>query len=289
MKVSGFTFIKDAITYDYPVAESIKSILPLCDELIVAVGKSNDSTLNLIEEINDKKIRIIQTIWDEENRIGGHILAIETNKALAAISKDSDWAFYIQADEVVHEKYFETIKDAMKLYKDDPNVDGLLFNYLHFYGSYDYVGANAKWYPHEIRIIKNNKSIYSYKDAQGFRKGKDLKLNVKAIDAYIYHYGWVKEPKTLQRKRMQFHKYWYDDNWIEENINTGESFNYSEIDALNKFTGTHPAVMFSRIKTRNWKFDHDISKNNLPPKAKIKAALKNYLGINFYHKNYRII
>ena len=40
MRVSGFTFIRNAIHYDYPIVEAIHSILPLCDEVVVAVGNS---------------------------------------------------------------------------------------------------------------------------------------------------------------------------------------------------------------------------------------------------------
>jgi hypothetical protein len=124
------------------------------------------------------------------------VLAQETDKAFAGVSGDSDWAFYIQGDEVVHEKYLDTIHESMQEYKDDFRVDGLLFKYLHFYGSFDYVGASSKWYKHEIRVIRNDPSIYSYRDAQGFRKGNNEKLVVKPVDAYVYHYGWVKEPKN---------------------------------------------------------------------------------------------
>lgn len=168
MKVSGFSFIKNAIKYDYPIVEAITSILPICDEFVVAVGKSEDDTLSLIQSIDPHKIRIIETEWDESLREGGRVLAVETDKAFKAISKDSDWAFYIQGDEVMHEKYLPVVKNAMEKFNNDSSVDGLLFNYLHFYGSYDYVGSADNWYPHEIRVIKNNPSIYSYKDAQGF-------------------------------------------------------------------------------------------------------------------------
>ncbi len=132
MKVTGFSFIKNAIIYDYPIIEAITSILPICDEFVVAVGESDDNTLDLIRNI-DKKIRIVETKWDESLREGGRVLAVETDKAFAAISDDTDWAFYIQGDEVVHEKYLDTIKDAMIRFKDDKIVDGLLFKYCHFY------------------------------------------------------------------------------------------------------------------------------------------------------------
>ena len=153
MKVSGFSFIKDAIQYDYPVVEAIRSILPLCDEVVVAVGRSSDDTLNLIRSIDPVKIRIIETVWDESRREGGQVLALETDKAYEEVAANSDWAFYIQGDEVVHEKYHDIIRNAMIRYKDDLEVDGLLFHYLHFYGSYDYVAAASNFYKKEIRAF----------------------------------------------------------------------------------------------------------------------------------------
>ena len=101
------------------------------------------------------------------------MLADETNKAFKAISPDTDWCVYIQGDEVLHEDGYEEVLKAMKKWKDVKSVDGLLFNYIHFFGSYDYVGTESKWYSREIRIIKNNPSFWSYRDAQGFRKGEN--------------------------------------------------------------------------------------------------------------------
>ena len=93
MFVSGFTIVRNAIRFDYPIVEAIKSILPLCDEVVVAVGKSEDETLQLIKSINDSKIKIIETIWDDSLREGGKVLAAETNKAYDTISEKADWCF----------------------------------------------------------------------------------------------------------------------------------------------------------------------------------------------------
>jgi hypothetical protein len=286
MKVSGFTFIRNAVKFDYPIVEAITSVLPLCDEFVVAVGKSEDGTRKLIESIHSPKIRILDTVWDDTLREGGRVLAVETDKAFQAIDKDSDWAFYIQGDEVVHEKYHDTIQAAMKQWKNDEKVDGLLFHYLHFYGSYDYVGSSPRWYPREIRVIKNNKNIYAYRDAQGFRKNKNEKLRVKAIDAWIYHYGWVKDPRAMQRKQEEFPKLWHDDQWVNKNIVRADTFDYSHIDSLKKFEGTHPSVMIPRIEKKNWKFDYDLSFNRLSVKNKFKIWAKKYLGMEIGYKNY---
>lgn len=289
MKVSGFSFIKNAQIYDYPIVEAIQSILPLCDEVVVAVGKSDDDTLNLIRNI-DPKVRVVETEWDETLREGGRVLALETDKAFAALAPDSDWAFYIQGDEVIHEQYLPVVKAAMERYINDSQVDGLLFHYLHFFGSYDYVGASAKWYPHEIRVIKNRKDIYSYRDAQGFRKENDQKLNVIPINAFMYHYGWVKDPRAMQRKQENFHRYWHDDAWTEAHVVKAETFDYgSNVSELSLFEGSHPKVMQARIQAKNWKFDYDISMNRKTLKDKAKAWLKHYFGLDFSYKNYIIL
>lgn len=290
MKVTGFTFIRNAIKLDYPVKEAIRSILPMCDDFVVAVGKSEDDTLSLIKGIDEKKIRVVETVWDDSLREGGQVLADETNKAFREITGQSDWAFYIQGDEVIHEKYQKVIYESMEKWKDNRQVDGLLFKYLHFYGSYDYIGSSPKWYQNEIRIVRNDKSIYSFRDAQGFRKGDNEKLRVKPIDAWVYHYGWVKEPKAMQKKQESFHKLYHDDEWMEKNVVKREEFDYlSHIDALAKFQGTHPKVIQERIKRINWHFDYDISFNRLKPRYRLKLLLKKYLGIHIGYKNYKLV
>jgi len=288
MKVTGFTFIRNAVKYDYPVFEAIKSILPVCDDFIVAVGNSDDNTGDLIKGIDKRKIKIIDTVWDDspEMKKLGEVYALETNKAFREVPSDSDWAFYIQADEVIHEKYLDTIYSAMGKWKDHKNVDGLLFNYLHFYGSYDYVGVS--WYKHEIRIIRNNKSIYSFRDAQGFRKDDNIKLNVKPIDACIYHYGWVKEPEMMMKKVKNTSTFYEKIDWNKK-VGKEKTYNYSRTDALKLFTETHPEVMKERIKRKNWEFNYDMSLNKLSLKYRVKLFLRKYFGINTFYENYKIV
>lgn len=290
MKVAGFTFIRNAVKFDYPVVEAIRSILPLCDEFVVAVGQSEDETLSLIKNIGSPKIKIIETIWDDSLRTGGKVLAVETDKAFAAISEDVDWAFYIQADEVVHEKDHAVILSAMKKYVTVDHVEALLFDYLHFYGSYDYVADSYDWYRREIRIVKRKLPIYSYRDAQGFRKMNNKKLTVKLINATVHHYGWVKDPRAMQRKQKEFNKLWHDDEWVAVNVSPVESFDYSVITMLHKFEGTHPKVVQQRIKELNWPFDYDPNKNKYPLKIKMKKWFEHLTGYRVgEYRNYRLL
>lgn len=256
MKVAGFTFIRNAVKNDYPIVEAITSILPLCDEFVVALGDSDDGTGELIAAIGSPKIKVINTVWDTGERNGGKVFADQTDIAFKAISPDADWAFYIQGDECVHEKYHPLIKKEMEASLGDRSIEGLLFKYLHFYGSYDYYGQSRRWYRREIRIVRNTPSVHSYRDAQGFRLD-GRKLNVKLIDAYVYHYGWAKPPQGLNSKIRNFNRFYHDDTWLEQNVPETFEFDYSNADKLIRFEGTHPAAMQKRITATRWEINFD--------------------------------
>ena len=289
MKIAGFTIIKNAVVNDFPIVEAIKSILPVVDEMIVLIGDSTDATIALIESIGDPKIKIHHSVWDKNLRKGGVVLAVETDKAFQYIDASFDWAFYIQGDEVVHEKYHSTIIDACHKYKSDDAVQGLLFKYKHFFGTYDYVGDSRKWYAHEVRIIRNNKKITAYRDAQGFRIGK-TKLPVATINASIYHYGWVKSPEQMRKKQKESSVFWHDDTQMQKIISSPDYYDFSGFDSLEKFTDTHPIVMKERIIQKNWAIDLDISKKKFSLKNLILYYFEKWTGIRpFDFRNYKVI
>ena len=253
MKISGFTFCRDAVRFDYPIVESIKSILPIVDEYIVNVGKSDDGTLDLIKSIGDHKIQIIESVWDELLRKDGLIFSQQTNIALSHCK--GDWAFYLQADEVVHEDDLPRIQEAMEQYIEDAQVLGLMFRYLHFKG--DYWSIDPWMYRKEIRIIKNNGGILSHGDATGFASratgfSRNLKADLscwKWSGGRIFHYGWVKDPKTfIQKKRVQIA---YHHGEVIPNHDLiffdQEEYRFEKYDILKEFQGSHPAVMANRV------------------------------------------
>lgn len=287
MKITGFTIIKNAVINDYPIVEAIRSILPIVDEMIVLVGDSTDDTETLIRSINSDKIRIHHSVWDKSLQKGGFVLADETNKAFDLVGADSDWAFYIQGDECIHEKYHASILEAAQRHLADRRVDGLLFNYLHFYGTYDYVGDSRKWYDKEVRLIRNDKSIRAYRDAQGFRRNRE-KIRVKPAHAWVYHYGWVKSEEKMRSKVANMVHYW------EEMGKKGgapeELFNPNDFESLVKFEGTHPAVYLERIRNKNWQVNFDVSKKKFSFKDWLLYRLEKITGKRlFAFRNYEII
>jgi len=234
----------------YPVLQSIRSVLPIVDEFLVGVGQSDDQTKELIQSINDPKIRIFDSHWDTAKTKGGLILSDKTNEALDRCR--NDWCFYIQADEVVHEADLPTIYKAMQSYSDDKRIQGLLFKYIHFYGSYETIATSRKWYRNEVRIVRRSSGIRSHNDAQGFRVAGEKPM-VAPSGGRIFHYGWVKPPKVMGEKSKLLNRWWHG-NKMDHDF---EDFQYDRQYGLRLFEGTHPAVMKELVEAQNWKFAFD--------------------------------
>ncbi|OIR05083.1 hypothetical protein GALL_128990 [mine drainage metagenome] len=301
MKVSAFTYVRNGLHLDYPFIESIKSVLPVVDEMIVVIGDSHDGSRNAVENINDPKIKIVDTIWDDATRSGGKIFAEQANIGMDNCSKDADWLFHIQADEVIHEKDIAAIKNAMEKYLKDEKVEGFLFNFINFFGDYDHYGPSRRFHQHEIRIVRNRPNIRSYRDSQGFRKfihpenqweEKGEKLFVKKIDATIYHYSYVKNPKKQLLKTLEFSKRWHEnDDWVEAYLEKNkDGYDFGRIDYLHLFKATHPAIMQQRIAEKDWNYVYDPANNDMKPKEKFMKFLQDVTGKQFFiYKNYKLI
>ncbi len=252
MTISGFTMVRNATRFYFPIKESILSILPIVDEFVVALGKGSDDdkTEEEILSINSPKIKIIHRIWDEKRFADGAIFKDETNAALSYCK--GDWCFYLQADEVIHENALPIIKEYCTKYLNNTEVEGFLFKYFHFWGDYQHHLPFHGWCRNEIRIIRNNRNIVSYKDAISFRKKDDSKLNVVPVNAHIYHYGWVRPPQNMKSKKKE-QDLIHNGKSTENNfIETESEFDYGPLGRLPIFKGTHPSVMLGRIKELYW-------------------------------------
>jgi len=259
---------KNALKLYYPMRQAVESILPLVDEFVVALGDSDkdDVTRAEIEAIGSTKIRIVDTVWDIEKYPRGMEHAHQTD-----IAKDlctGDWLFYLQSDEVVHEKDLETIRKRCEDLLPDEEVEGLIFNYRHFWGDYEHIQDGHCWYRKEIRIIRNHPQIHSWESAQSFRKIPGFeglnyrqqegtyKLKVAEVDAEIFHYGWVRPPAVMQNKIKAFSINHQGRKKVEAQVaahHYDRIFDYGNLSKLTRFTGTHPSVMKEWMDRFDWK------------------------------------
>ncbi len=298
MKISGFSFGRNVSKLYYPIKESILSILPICDEFIFVLGKgdADDNTREILESISSPKLKIIDSVWDTEAYPNGMENAHQTDIAMQHCS--GDWLFYVQADEVVHENYLPIIQKRCKELIDHKEVEGLLFKYKHFFGDYNHYINHHGWYQNEIRIVRNHPDIHSFESAQSFRRipnfdGKSYrqqagthKLKVAAVDAYIYHYGWVRPPHYMQNKKKALDGIHKGEKKVEALYEGAEvEFDYGSLKNLPKFTKTHPKVMKDKIKDFDWADKLNYTSNQIPKREKFKHERMKYRIISFLERN----
>jgi len=289
MKVSGFTFLRNGQKLGYPFVESIRSILPIVDEMVVALGPCDDLTEPMLEKIGDPKLRIIHTTWNEHmdntRRPRGFVLA--SQKSIAQYNCTGDWAFYLEADEVLHENDLPKIQESMRRHLDDARVEALVFDYLHFYGNQNTYAWSPRWYRTAPRIIRNNLPCFS-PDALFFIVLEDHKRGryprAAHTGATIYHYGWVRSEEQMNMKRLGIEKYF---------ATKAKRCDYAEIDpsTLRLFTGMHPKVVQGWLPPATGLFQanpaHQLTRRE--KKHRLMLKVEGWFGVKLGKKNYRLV
>ena len=287
MKVSGFTFLRNAEMLGYPFVESIRSALPLCDEFIVNVGPCEDDTLAQVRGIGDPKIRIVESAWNESMQVRGFVYSQQTNIALFNCS--GDWAFYLQGDEVIHEEDLPNIRGAMESNLHDRNVEALAFDYVHLYGNHRTQAWSPAWYRREVRIVRNTIKVFAPSDAQFFvvldTNRRARYPRVKLANARIFHYGWVRSEAQMNERQQKVEKYWGK---------SPKQVDYSRIDqaVLREYTGSHPAIMSDWLPKGTpglFKADpyHVLTKKE--KKHRLMLRLERWFGQELSKKHYRLV
>lgn len=290
MKISGFTFLRNGQKLGYPFVPSIRSILPLVDEFVIALGPCDDATEEMLRAMGEPKIRIVPTRWNENIRpeysVKGFVYGQQKTIALANCT--GDWAFYLEADEVVHENDLPGIRSAMEKYLDDERAEALAFDYLHFYGNANTYVWSPGWYRSEVRIIRNTIPAWS-SEALYFNVVVNHKKSryprAAHTGATIYHYGWVRSEAQMNLKSAEVLKYWQN--------RTLKDVDYTQIDAatLKRFSGTHPKVVQDWLPKAEglFKADPNYQLSSREKKHRRMLKLEQWFGIQFNKKHYRLV
>jgi glycosyltransferase involved in cell wall biosynthesis len=284
--ISGFTFIRNGVDLGFPFEASIRSLLPLVDEFVVAVGRGSDDTLERVKAIADPKIRIIETVWNERMADRGFVYAQQ--KMIAQYSCTGDWAFYLEGDEVVHEDELAAIRASVERHHANPAVEALVFDYHHFYGSPQWISISPGWYRRECRLIRN--TIRSYApDGQYWLVTSEHKRgrspHAALANAHIYHYGWIRRNEDMQKKLDQVSKYW---------ATPAAQIQYSQFDrrALAPFLGTHPQAVQKWLATdAEQVLNIDPSYKPTPKENKyhFMRQIETLTGLDFSRKHFKLV
>ena len=285
MIVSAFTFIKNGDILGYPFIESIKSVLPIVDEFVINVGDCEDRTLEKINNISSCKIKVIQSSWNENMVDRGFIYGQQ--KMIAQYSCSGDWLFYIEGDEIYHEKDLMHIREQLEANLNEEKVEAIAFKFLHFYGNKNSYLNSPGWYRSEARIIKS--SIRSYAPDGLFWLVLDSNKHgryprAKLLDIYCYHYGWVRSEEEMNLKSHKVQKYWNKKY---------TKIDYSQIDQkiIREFKDKHPSIMKQWLKNDKeiFKADKNYKLTKKQRKHRLMILFERIFGIDLSKKHYKKI
>lgn len=286
--LSGFTIVRNAVKLDFPIVPAIRSLLEACDEVVVNVGRSDDGTRDLVQSVSDPRVRILDSEWDFSKK--NEMLSHETMKAMAACR--GRWGIYIQADEVLHEDGARILREKTTEWDGDCRVEGLLVHYLHFYGGFDTVAMNRRWYRREVRCLRLGQDIRPYQGAQGFRAGPGYrKIRARPTDAVMFHYGWARPARAI-REKHEVSKTIYP--WSRERSAQEQERGYLEwLPLLKPFHGTHPRVAADWIRERMVDPERRIGPRSVRPEH-LRFYLSDWIerltGVRLFEfRNYQIV
>jgi hypothetical protein len=289
MKISAFSFLRNAQKLGFPFVASIRSLLPIVDEYVIALGPCEDDTERMIREIGDPRIRVIPTTWNERIRwdYGPKGFVYAQQKSIALFNCTGDWAFYLEGDEVVHEDDLPRIRASMEKYLKDERVEAMFFDYLHFYGNKNTIAWSPAWYRVAPRILRN--TIPAWAPEGLFFTVLDTCKKTRYpraahAGATIYHYGWVRDEAEMNAKLSAVERNWSDQK---------KTVSYREIDpqALRLFAGTHPQAVQSWLPSAQGLFaanpDHKLTTRE--KKHRLMLKLESWFGFTFKKKHYTLV
>lgn len=251
-KLGGSIFVRNAIKYDYCIIEAARSLLPVCDHIVILDCSSTDGTEDLLLNSfghHHKVTLCFNALWDcapDNTR-----LSILANLAKSLI--DCEWHFMLQADEVLHEDSYRAIHEATTR-----GADSFQVRRLNFYGNISqHVRLDIPTHEkpcddhptrlgrHHLNALGDGESIEAYNVSQDF------------VDKIlICHYGFVRKPLALVDKTVDAYRWFFGGGSQDERfqrMQEDKQYRWQEImrqDQMQTFTGSHPKVAKHWIKER---------------------------------------
>jgi len=138
--ISGYTTIFNGEKAGLPYIESIQSVLPHVDELVIIDGESTDGTYEKLQEMfgNDEKIKIYQKPYDmSEPGIDGQ------QKAYSRALCTSKYCLQFDADQIFEDGEKYKLKDLVKKFPKDQVL--MHFPIIDYFGTIDNI-KEGKYY-----------------------------------------------------------------------------------------------------------------------------------------------
>lgn len=241
MTLGGNVCIRNGFRLDYCWKEAVRSLLPICDKVIVCDCDSDDGTREHIDEWcrHEPKLIPLNFPWKDPK---GDVTWWPTWVNYAREHLPTDMHIQLDADEVIHEDDYGAIKTAVA------SKSILFCKRLNFWrDSRHLIPEGVCCGTKVLRIAPTNMPIPS---DYPFGPANDTVARAVESNIRIFHYGFLRERHAFFRKAREVQRIWV--NSYDPRLEKAESYDgeWSEMpgitgweDSLVDYNGSHPSAI----------------------------------------------
>lgn len=253
MKTLGATIaLRNGIEYDFCFEECIASLLPVCEEIVVAESQSTDGTRARLEEMAKAEPKIKIYDYPYTNPVGDPCWVMNwTNFAREKLT--TDYNIQMDADEVLHESAYDRIMSKIQ-----GREVSLLCRRWNFWKDHRHLIPLGECCAAEVLRVCPTK-YWLAADFPDSRGRESMDIQIGALDVCIYHYGFIRKRKAFFEKEEALQRAFFND--YDPNLKKAETYdgNWMQMpglcswnDQIIEFNGPHPLVAHKWLTDRGY-------------------------------------
>jgi glycosyltransferase involved in cell wall biosynthesis len=245
--ISGYVLSRNCLSLDYCIDLTIRSLLPVCNEVVVCDAGSTDGTLEMLEEWAgyDSKLRI--THWDWPDPKGETYFFVKwINHAREQLRYDMQ--LNIEADECLSLRSHDAIREAAA------ERGSRMFRRLNFWRDACSLAPDGHYCGHQV-VRMGPQELWMPSDAPDPHGPQDITRLATWDDRLeIFHYGALRKPEAFiaKSKVMQGAIFGSLDSRLADAEKAGDNW----VDRcpfpkpLQRFRGKHPDFALQWLRDR---------------------------------------
>jgi glycosyltransferase involved in cell wall biosynthesis len=248
--LSGYVCIRNAIFFDYCIREAVMSLLPVCDEVIISDGQSDDGTFEILKELAkmDSRVRIITYPWDNPVRdIGFWTRWMNTARGHLRYATQLE----VDADEIIDPAGYDQIRALVGTGKS------ALFQRLNFWKDSKHLAPENVACGTQVARLGPT-SAWMCSDEPFPAVNPNIRTDAEPFPTLrIFHYGFIRDPKAFVRKSVAVQNMFFGscDSRITEMDAQGKDWrdrDYFEGLKLREYNDYHPEVAHQWLLARGY-------------------------------------
>lgn len=252
--LSGFVCVRNAVKFDYCVEEAVKSLIPVCDEVVISYGgvygEEDDGTLEIVKGLvkMDSRVRAVWYDWPNPER-NIHWWTTWLNHARERLLYDT--MLGLDSDEVLDPAGYNQIRAMTS------TGCSALFHRLNFWKDPQHLAPENRVCGTQVARLGPT-SAWMCSDEPFPAVNPNIRTKAEPFPSLrIFHYGFLRKPDAFVKKADAIQNMFFGstDARLAEQVAKGQRWDerdYFDGESLRKFDGQHPEVARAWLTERGY-------------------------------------